>query len=1039
MSDSRAEIEQQIAELEADLRQPLSASSKRRLEAELAELREQLAALVVPPAAVQTPVRGTAHVSGEGSVRGAVVGVNQGTVQNFFGSSPPADAKELLTNYLETLVNDYGRLRLGKLLGKEQSGQEQTTMPAIALRKVYTSMATNGWRTLEAFSLQRDALIEQMDAQTPDTALPERLRVPVFDQPEDRSIRQRIGSAAADNEFWAERWQSARRELSALPETNTMRGRWTAPEDPIKAIAQSPRLVLLGNPGAGKSTLLRFLIVGLAEAILSGRDKPLPVPCFLQLGQVAPQLDNNPGNDLAALINALLTPVIGEAGLRAGLSDKLLSAWRAGGALICLDGLDEVSGVVAQTAQGLLSPRERLAEAIRRLASQLGRTPMVVTCRTRPYEQDAAWQLRDEWIVRRLQPFAFGQVRHFIPAWYTQTCASQQALYTPDEAKGRAARLIEALERRPQLRALTSTPLLLTMMALLDYNHKELPEKRADVYEELVKLLLDRWEGVRSSDKDRRQQSIGERLGLPHLTTDDLRPVLHELAFVAHQQGTDERGVVTGPMLREKLDGFFARRINPANPRAVPRERAVSCSATFEAVLREETGLLHEEADEVYALPHLTFEEYLASCYLAEQENVRTIYEQWGAANDRWREVVLLLMGVLLRQRKLTLAYAWLQMLLAERPGNLIKTAIQHQRDVLFAAACYDALGRQQYLADRGIDVLDFERRLAAALQEVLEQPDAALLLPQRIEAAEALATLGDARFPVTDTQWRAEPLPQTFGTPKGYWCYVPEGSYRIGGWDSSERETGGVRGLVQRLSGRNDGSVNLALSAFWIARFPITVAQYAPFVKEGYGADAKRWWTPNGWAWKQDRRQPYLWTDPAYTGANQPVIGVTWYEASAFCAWLSEQLAGSLPPDHIVRLPTEAEWEAAAAYDGHGQRRTYPWGEDEPTNERAIFEESGLGRSAPVGCCPAGAAACGALDLAGNVWEWTASSYRSYPEQSNQLTKDFTSGEYGVPLRGAAFYESSTNVRCGARFVDPPDSGLNFGFRVLVAPRFAQ
>ena len=74
------------------------------------------------------------------------------------------------------------------------------------------------------------------------------------------------------------------------------------------------------------------------------------------------------------------------------------------------------------------------------------------------------------------------------------------------------------------------------MLALLDYNHKELPERRVDVYEELVELLLERWEGVRSDDVDRRQ-SFGERLGLPHLTMDDLRPVVHQVFGVGQFDG----------------------------------------------------------------------------------------------------------------------------------------------------------------------------------------------------------------------------------------------------------------------------------------------------------------------------------------------------------------------------------------------------------------------------------------------------------------------------------------------------------------------
>src|SRR5262245_51485932 len=106
---------------------------------------------------------------------------------------------------------------------------------------------------------------------------------------------------------------------------------------------------------------------------------------------------------------------------------------------------------------------------------------------------------------------------------------------------------------------------------------------------QLVALLLERWEGVRSADVDRRVESIGERLGLPQLTADDLRPAIHAIAFEAHRQAVDGRGVLAGEVMRRQLDAFFAAKLNPANPRGVPRDACVQRSDRLIAVLREET------------------------------------------------------------------------------------------------------------------------------------------------------------------------------------------------------------------------------------------------------------------------------------------------------------------------------------------------------------------------------------------------------------------------------------------------------------------
>ena len=166
-------------------------------------------------------------------------------------------------------------------------------------------------------------------------------------------------------------------------------------------------------------------------------------------------------------------------------------------------------------------------------------------------------------------------------------------------------------------------------------------------------------------------------------------------------------------------------------------------------------------------------------------------------------------------------------------------------------------------------------------------------------------------------------------------------------------------------------------------------------------------------------------------------MIGVTWYEAAACCAWVNTHLQDLLPPGYVVRLPTEAEWEVAAAYDAAGQRRDYPWGWEDPTPERAIYSASGLNAPAPVGCCPAGAAACGALDMAGNVWEVTTSRFDQYPAGSARWEKDVPLGELDVPWRVGAWWDNSTSVRCGARDRFTPGSVRNKagGFRLVVAP----
>jgi formylglycine-generating enzyme required for sulfatase activity len=201
----------------------------------------------------------------------------------------------------------------------------------------------------------------------------------------------------------------------------------------------------------------------------------------------------------------------------------------------------------------------------------------------------------------------------------------------------------------------------------------------------------------------------------------------------------------------------------------------------------------------------------------------------------------------------------------------------------------------------------------------------------------------------------------------------------------------------------------------FYIAKYPVTNAEYRRFVDT------------------TGHRKPYHWESEdlkSFRGADQPVTGVTWRDANAYCNWLSGMTGKS------YRLPTEAEWEKAArGTDG----RIYPWG-NQWDAKRCNSREGGPSRTTPVGqYSPQGDSPYGCVDMAGNVWEWTSSVYKSYPYDPKDGREDPRAGD-DIPrvLRGGAFTIDGRFVRCACRNWDFPDYwNWYFGFRVCVAPGF--
>jgi formylglycine-generating enzyme required for sulfatase activity/energy-coupling factor transporter ATP-binding protein EcfA2 len=810
---------------------------------------------------------------------------------------------------------------------------------------------------------------------------------------------------ALDTRTAVERKEERKNRGGANPEEAIARldGEKTRPLSALEAVSQNQRLVLLGNPGGGKSTFVNYLTGCLASRQtenLAGFAAELTglMPVTVILRDMARGLPKKlPAAEplhvwnfiKSRLKNQNLSPA-------ARPLEKILEE---GNALVFFDGLDEVTG---------LEQRRFVRDAIQAFAGRYPRVRIVVSCRVLSYQPPSAdepdLRLDSAYPVFELAEFSQEKIRHFIQSWHAELVRRGAIGQGDSETLG--SRLERAVQR-PDLRRLAANPMLLTVMALVHTHKGRLPDARALLYEETIELLLWRWDQGKSAaaqDAPRLRQLLLDA-GRSEI---DLKRVLRELAFEAHHRGgVADDGEKTADIGELALQKALAALHGSSRDWAMLVVEAMKLRA----------GLLVERAPGIFAFPHRTFQEYLAGAHLAAKNNFSTEAAQLAEAGSAWREVILLAAGYLVyRNEDLDKPLALVGQLCPQHSAD-DETA---WRKAWLAGDVLLEMGAER-AADSplGSDLLQRVRRRIAALLAA-----AALSPVERARAGDTLTALGDPRF--DRDRWF---LPA--GDLLGF-IPIPAGPFTMG--SDKQRDP--------QASGDETPQHTLTLPDYYLARYPVTVAQFRAFVNDS----------------GQRPQNEVSLRDPP----TRPVRYVTWHEARAYCAWLTDKLQSAsgeflsrpdLPADAQTlwqaiadgqlraELPSEAEWEKAAR--GAVGARIYPWGDD-PDPDKANYDDTGIGTTSAVGCFPGGAGPYGHLDLSGNVWEWTRSLWGkdwnepeyTYPYTERLAERENPSASNSVRrvLRGGSFYDYDRNVRCAARLRFAPDDFYRyFGFRVAL------
>jgi formylglycine-generating enzyme required for sulfatase activity len=914
---------------------------------------------------------------------------------------------ELLAQYLAYVRGRYAALQLQGVYEKRSAED----VLQISLEQVYTQLATETQVEREHYS---GAALESFDAQaycvqhSGDDVLPSQRRwlrmlpretdgvVPTGENPSPYTWLD-VTTCTGDELAWYTR------DLDPI--------KFFGPQLVTEAITEYSRLVLLGEPGSGKSTALRFLALTLARA---GMDASIDLskllegwgafgnqgrflPLLLPLLPFAKMLAGNPDNVGAA--DDVWNYIAGQletggrfVGLAAAVHEELL----AGRVLLMLDGLDEVASNTS---------RQQVSAAMQAFATEYPQCRFVVSCRVRAYQgaQNQGWHLPG-WSIATLSDWLPAQMVHFVTAWYTAVALGGGV---PEmQCNDRAEALRKAILARDDLRRLGVRPLLMTMMALVHLNDGRLPNDRVRLYSRCMTLLLVQWE--MAGREASAYGTLMDYVGLPNTGVDTLLPLLEDIAFRTHSAGMPGHPASMNRAELHELVCDTLEKLKHTNPHYGAKR--------FLEYTDMRAGLLQAgAAGDAYGFPHQTFQEYLAGRKLVGGVGVvqRIMAHRH---DDRWHIPILLGVADHAVENRLELPAHLLRTLISARG----KSIDEHQGDLLLAAEIGAEVGWDRL--ERGdLSFSDLREDLARALVTVVE--GTTLPASDRIRAGIFLGQLGDPRPGVCS-------LPPAMNVIDG-------GSFLMGNTpDEYEAilvgaEDEETRSFFERFFKNTINDQIINVGGFEIARYLVTNAQYALFIKDnGYNLD-QPWWDANGRAWlthaeqtsshttqRQIRRHTHHpeWWDDETLGINRPnhpVVGVSWFEAMAFCRWLTlSQKYNS--EGYVYRLPTEAEYEFAVRGSA---RHVYPWGNAPLDGERANY--AGLyGSTSAVGCFTRGNSPAGVCELVGNAWIWTGNVYEPYPYQHIEYRETITYPEIlSIPARAGGWINPAYNLHGTSRF----------------------
>ena len=770
------------------------------------------------------------------------------------------------------------------------------------------------------------------------------------------------------------------------------------------AVQRSRMLLIIGEPGSGKTTIIKHFALS-RNIELEGFAFPLPL-LYMPLSKMAA-----PGEETKSLHVKLSQCFEPHLEIEPCFFEESLQNERT---LVLLDGLDEISDE---------KQRVKVCKWVSEAAKTWSKAFFVITTRDKGYGEKEQRALKIDKEIAWVKRFTRDQQHIFLQKWFRaaflrdlhrdeKSCTGERIAEKEKDAAKSASALENYLaqpENRGLQKDLAGIPLLLQLMAILWKQSKTIPGNREEIYRVALDYLLFYREDEKNIDP-------------PYLPALESKKLLEPLSLWMQDRNEDsaEREPFHDRMQKEvDLLGYEYRKKYSA-------EQICENLVTRAGVLNQ-TGTS-------YLFSHKTFREYLAGlrlvkCVTSEPKRIEKLVEQAGV--DWWDEPLLFFAAQVdvywfnkfmkaffeapksdsLDPRTLN----FLQKLIRKAPQSIdaFQEKLRDQKTTrnrqYYILECMKTVGTRSAVEA----AQEFKRQHPAADQELLRKADEVVLTDE--EPQTITPFVKSVRSPKPKVE-AVEPQGDLFFSPveqNAQYIRIRNGCYS----EDGKEQTGDL----------------------YVAKYPVTNKLYRNFV--GWLQSVEKPEVDNIFMSKlselaatiagfreyldEERELPVRFRsryddDRRFKEDDQPVVGISWYDARAYCLWLSLMESNGLESNQY-RLPSEMEWEYAAAGK---EKRKYPWGKAEPTPKRANYGGT-VGATTPVGSYPDGATPEGLYDMAGNIWE---------------LMENKRNNDNSVrALRGGSWFNLSGLLCCSARYFIHPAYWLNFfGFRVVRSSLFS-